>query len=413
MRDFRIHRRLTAVAVVALAVSPTLGSGFSIYEQDAKASAMAGAFHARADNAAANWYNPAAMVRQQDSFSVGINAITIGHDSTFTSRDPALQAGFGVQPGTEFDADSNVATPPHLYYVQRAGERVAWGFGITTPFGLITEWSSPISFAAKKSELHTFVFNPNVALALDDHWSVAFGLDYIYADLKAFSRQLTPAAELDLTGDGSDWGFNFALHYDSADYKAGLSFRGNFTPEIDGQLSQTGSPDVPGKADLRLPEQLAVGFAYTGAEKWELELDVSWARWSRFSELDIQLQGGGSIFILENWDDTYAIRLGGSYDLGQRHQLRYGILRDTNPIPDATLRPSIPDGDRWSGTLGYGYSGPKIDVDFYYMALFFDDRTVAPALSDLAAGGSVIAGDYENFSHLLGVTFGWRFGGGS
>ena len=61
--------------------------------------------------------------------------------------------------------------------------------------------------------------------------------------------------------------------------------------------------------------------------------------------------------------------------------------------------------------LGNLVQGSKIDLDFYYMALFFEDRTIAPVYSDLVGG--VIAGDYENFSNLLGFTFGWRFGGGS
>jgi long-subunit fatty acid transport protein len=82
-------------------------------------------------------------------------------------------------------------------------------------------------------------------------------------------------------------------------------------------------------------------------------------------------------------------------------------LTDENPIPDATLRPSIPDADRKSFTVGYGWSGRNIGFDFYYMALFFDDRTVAGNPQD----PSVIAGTYESFSNLAGITFTWRIGG--
>ena len=414
MRENRIHRWLIAGAILVVAAIPAFASGFSIYEQDAKASAMAGAWTARADNAAANWYNPAAMVRQESSFQVGFNLVTIGGDSKFTSNDPALAGGLGVPLGTEFDPESNVATPVHLYYVQRVGERIAWGFGINTPFGLITEWTYPISIASKESELVTVVFNPNVAFALSDHWSIAVGVDYLFADLKSFSRDDgAGTTESNLSGDGGDWSFNFAVHYDSEDFKIGGSFRGSFSPEVEGSLEFMGASNASfdARADLNLPEQVAIGFAYTGAEKWELELDISWAHWSRFQELDIKVDGFSDIFVPENWDDTFAVRLGGSYDFGERHELRFGVLIDENPIPDETMRPSIPDSDRRSLTLGYGYQGSKIDLDFYYMALFFEDRTIAPVYSDLAGG--VLAGDYENFSNLLGFTFGWRFGGGS
>ena len=409
MRENRIRRWLIAGAIFIVAAIPAFASGFSIYEQDAKASAQAGAWTARASNAAANWYNPAALVRQESSFQIGVNAITLGADTTFTSGIPLP----GAPAGTEFNPESSIATPVHLYYVQKVNDRVAWGFGINTPFGLTTEWTTPpITFAARKSELATVVFNPNVSLAFDEHFSLGFGINYMYADLTHFSRDVTTPAlgTQDLTGTGTDWGLNLALHYDDENFKFGISWRMGLSPTIEGDLTFNGTRVDGGKADLDLPDQIAAGLAYTRPEKWDLELDVSWARWSTFQALDLQFDNLPPESVKENWDDTYAIRLGGSYDLGQRHEIRYGVLRDMNPIPDETLRPSIPDADRWSGTVGYGYIGSKVDIDFYYMALIFDDRTLEPSL---ALEPGAIPGEYTNFSHLLGVTFGWRFGGGS
>lgn len=402
MRENRSRCWLIAGAIFVVAAVPAFASGFSIYEQDAKASAMAGAWTARAGNAAANWYNPAAMVRQESSFQVGINMITLGRDTSLT-----------VPTGVEFDPESSIAMPAHLYYVQKTSERIAWGFGINTPYGLSTEWDTPpITLSARQAKLVSFVFNPNASFALDDHISFGIGLDYIYTDIQHFSRDVgVTGPTQDLSGDGTDWGFNLALHYDSENYKAGISYRSRLSPEIKGDLTLDGVKLSGGKTDLDLPDQLAVGFGYTRPEKWELELDISWARWSNFQELAITYDSiPPQPPIVENWDDTYAIRLGGSYDLGERHEIRYGVSRDRNPIPDETLRPSIPDADRWAGTVGYGYSGSKIDIDFYYMALFFDDRTVAPSAANQPG---VIPGEYKSFSHLLGITFGWRFGGGS
>jgi long-chain fatty acid transport protein len=401
---------LVTGAIVALAAVPVVASGFSIYEQDAKASAMAGAWTARADNAAANWYNPAAMVRQGPSFQVGINAIMIGGATKLT-----------LPNGMSFEPESEVVTPAHLYYVQRVGERIAWGFGINTPYGLSTEWTdlpppAGVDFeVARKSELVTFVVNPNVAVALDDHLSIGFGINYIHADIKNFSQDfLTPALSTrNITGDGDDWVFNLAFHYDSEKFKAGISYRQHLSPNLSGEMVTDFPTDltVAGKTTLDLPDQGAIGFAYTGPEKWELEFDVSWARWSRFEELNLEFENPlFNATVPENWDDTVALRLGGSWDFSQRNEIRFGVLRDQNPIPDNTLRPSIPDADRWSFTLGYGYQGSKIDLDFYYMALFFDDRTV-PTAPDNVRG--VVPGEYTNSSNLFGFTFGWRFGGGS
>ena len=154
-----------------------------------------------------------------------------------------------------------------------------------------------------------------------------------------------------------------------------------------------------GKTTLNLLDQAAIGFADLGS-RFDVELDVSWARWSKFEALALQFDSMviDDQVIPELWDDTQAIRLGASYDIVEdKHEIRAGILADENPIPDA---------DRTSFTVGYGWAGRSVDLDFYYMALFFDDRTVPSDPLD----PSVIAGTYESASNLAGVTFSWRFG---
>jgi long-subunit fatty acid transport protein len=80
------------------------------------------------------------------------------------------------------------------------------------------------------------------------------------------------------------------------------------------------------------------------------------------------------------------------------------VLYDESPVPATTLRPSIPDSDRWAPTVGYGFSGAKWDIDFYYMPLFFDDATAVPGED------GVIAGEYSTTVQLTGITFNWHIG---
>ena len=90
---------LAAACVALVAAGPVLASGFSIYEQSAKASGQAGAWIARADDAAANWYNPAALTRMDGmQIQFGINLITVGSDSQFTINDGEESHGAGEFP---------------------------------------------------------------------------------------------------------------------------------------------------------------------------------------------------------------------------------------------------------------------------------------------------------------------------
>jgi len=221
----------------------------------------------------------------------------------------------------------------------------------------------------------------------------------------------------DLTGDGDAWGWNVAAHYASDAWSFGFTYRGEMEPDIDGTLDYSGfealgpfaPADTKGTTTLGLPAQAAIGAAWNVADGWEVEFDVSWAGWSNFEALDISVDEGDDIYLEENWDDTFAFRLGAAYDLNDRHQIRFGALFDQSPVPVETLRPSIPDSDRTAVTIGYGFSGKSWNIDAYYMPLFFDETTAKgdPAMKPLATTtpDGVVDGKYETFGHLLGVTF--------
>jgi long-chain fatty acid transport protein len=425
---------LSLVCLLAVATGPVLASGFSIYEQSAKASGQAGAWAARADDAAANWYNPASLVRL-DGMEVqfGLNAITIGSDTKFIADDP----NFGVLEPTSFDAESSIATPIHLYFSHKVNEKFAWGIGVNTPFGLLTHWDDlPVTLVSQKAELESFVVNPNFAYAINDFWSIAVGIDYIYADVSEFSREIwwidfgvDDYGWSNLTGTGSDWGWNAALLYDGARWNFGASYRSSLSPEIEGNLVFRDVPDITlpgpvglqslfpnqsGKTTLNLPAQGALGVAWDATDTWTFEFDVTWAEWSSFEELLIEISDpteypAGSpvvddIYLREDWDNTKAFRLGAEWQLAERHQLRFGALIDEGPVPMDTMRPSIPDADRTSVTFGYGYLTDRWGIDVYYMPLWFDD-----AHADGDPDEGVIDGTYESFVHLLGVTAKFRF----
>src|SRR5512137_2453317 len=90
----RNRHAVILVAVALLAAAPAFASGFGFYEQSAKASAQGGAWVARADDAAANWYNPAALVHLSGrEVQFGTNWLDIGGNTTFTPTDAEIWGG--------------------------------------------------------------------------------------------------------------------------------------------------------------------------------------------------------------------------------------------------------------------------------------------------------------------------------
>lgn len=426
----RIGPILCILVFLALPLE-VFGSGYQVPEQSAKASGQAGAWLARADDAAANWYNPAALVwLEGKELQFGANFLFVG-DMDLDQTERFIPASIGGLPvlydepvPATYSLANSIETPIHLYYRQRVGERLAWGVGINTPFGLVSEWrDKPVTFSAAKSELLTIMINPNVAFRLDDHWSVALGLDYVRADLKSFSADLfvlapviTPAGPAvalvevgrrDLTGDGDDLSWNAALLRRGDPWSFGLTYRHELVPTLEGDLVVSGGflPSAAARGDLNLPAKAAAGIAWDRGDLWSWELDVEWTQWSIFERLEVSLD---SVFLpgltlRHDWSDTLTYRLGFARRWRGSHEWRAGVLWDEGPGPPDTLRPAIPDTDRSALTFGYGLERARWSVDAYYMALFFEEARAVPG--ELG----VIGGTYEGFGHVAGVTLGRSF----
>jgi long-chain fatty acid transport protein len=423
-----MKRNLTQAALVgalalALTASAAFASGFNIYEQGGKASGLSGAFVAQADDASANWYNPAALVWLEGSeFQIGTNLITAGGDTEFTSSDPA----FGLTSPVTFEPEDSIETPSHVYYTRKINSNIAFGIGINNPFGLVTEWQTrPITFSAVRSELVTFVVNPNVAFRLTESWSLAVGADYIMAEVNDFSREVPVNLDANprtfevigfsnLTGDGDDIGWNVALSHRTDNSSFGLTYRSGFSIDIDGNIEYANFgpiagffPSSPGSTKLELPAQAAAGFAFGLSDALTVEVDVAWAEWSAFKELAIDIENNTQfsrdLVVREDWDDSMSYRLGVSYASSEANSWLFGVVYDESPVPEETLRPSIPDANRTGASIGFSHSGSKWGLSVYYMALQFDD------IDAFRGEEGVINGTYETFVQLAGGTLSFKF----
>lgn len=413
---------LPSAALLLFAVvctGPAFGAGFSIFEQGMKASAQAGAFAARADDPSAIFYNPAGITQLDGTqVYVGLNGITLdGKFQQFPHK------------GT-FHQQSSILTPGAAY-VTHSWDRVSAGIGLMTPFGLTTEWGRDFSgrYIARKSELVTAFVNPTVAFKVNDNFSFAVGASYIYADVELtrnlnFSSFGAKDGFLRLTGDTTAWAGNIGLRFESDEgYVFGLTYRDEATLKFDDAEAEFQDtpvladvlfcggfscfPDQKAKAELKLPRIASLGVG-TVKEKWDVEFDIVWHDWSSFKTLAIDFEDNTTLLPdsvqNESWVSTLSYRLGVGYRINDNYEFRFGGYWDENPIPDETLRPLLPDADRTSAQIGFGYKADNgwFAFDTYYQALFF-----RPNITTSEESG--FNGRYSTFANLFGIAGHWKF----
>jgi len=394
---------VTAAALLLIA-SPVLASGFGFYEQGAKASGQGGAWVARADDASANWYNPAALVYgSKHEVQFGLSYLESGGDTQFSPS-----------PGVSFDAVSNTVTPFHFYYSQMLGSRVAWGMGFNSPFGLVSEWNdAPLTLSSRRAELRTYLFNPNLSFRIGELWSFGVGVDYLSAEVREFSRDATLgplSTTANLTGEGTAWGFNGAIQLKTKSFTLAGQYRSALKPTIVGDLRFSGPAgdllNSSAQAKVNLPGQVLLGAAWTG-KRFDVEGGAYYTQWKYFDKILIDTGNPLTETLLsQSWTTSWAYRLGFAARFGSslRHEFRAGLVRDHTPVPTEFLRPSIPDADRNEASVGYGYLAMSWGIDAYAMYVKFDDVTATGLPSQ-----GVIPGTYSSTIWLAGVTARYRF----
>lgn len=120
---------------------------------------------------------------------------------------------------------------------------------------------------------------------------------------------------------------------------------------------QAGGPLSAQKVSTRIahPGQLQFGFAYTGFRNWELEADYAMLGYRAFKDLPIQFSNPltPSRTLLEEYNNSSAIRLGAEYKFANETRVRGGFSGVSRAAPDVTVTPLLPEQDRANYSLGF------------------------------------------------------------
>jgi len=433
--------------IIAVAISPdTLyAEAFRIPTQGASATGQAGAFVAQADDPSAIHYNPAGMTQLRGvQFYGGTNLF----GGSVSYKGPGGVASHG-------DLGGSVAIPPpsNLYITAklrdfglRALGETTVGLGVTTPFGLNVRYANdaPFSTAVTRAQLPLIDIKPTVAFKLTDDVSIGIGADiYTFASFigqgkfeQHFNNPgipgIPPGTPLEVNGNDTAAGFNVSLFYTPLRnhegkplVNIGLVYRSQATLHLNGEFRANGALVANSAATAVLPQIFSGGIAVwpirNPTREWKLELDVDYAGWKSFRNLDVHLSNGATLPFPENWRNSFLVALGTEHRWLQVPQLadwevavRGGYARSQSPIPDATFSPAVPESDYNVVAVGLGMLCKKsatflglipcgrvgkegrgaIGLDMAYQAVLYESRTIAGNINP------TVNGTYRTLIHI-------------
>lgn len=437
--------RLTTLAAVAAPASVVAG-GFSLNEQSASAmgTANAGAA-ANPENATTVLFNPAGM-SQLSGTNISFGAAVLDIDAEAKEDSVSAQRQVPQIPVGPVRNGGDIADPavlPNFYLTHEVNESIDVGFGIHAPYGLAADYENDFSgrFFADKTELTAIAFTPSVAVSNGEGLSMGAGLNIIYAEgrLSRYSDvsglvyrqalangadQATAAATAagvvgslpaepysDVEGDDIGVTFRVGFLYELSERtQFGLSAQSGTELNLKGDISVSDFPVLGSsgvttttltekvEVPLAIPESISFGARHKLTPSVTLLAGATYAKWSRFEELDIQSREGNAgqvssalgrtpgqsaddpiSHITEEWNDTWQFNVGGIWQATPAWAFKAGYAWDESPVNENYVTARIPSEDRHWLTLGTQWadaqSGWAVDVAVGTL-IFADDAEV-------------------------------------
>lgn len=366
-------------ASFALTSTHSFAAAFQLAEQNASGLGRAYAGEASAaDDASVVARNPALMTLFTDKqFSIAASSVmpdvSLKGTSTNNGMDASVLNDSSIAPS---------AIIPAAYFTMPLNERVSLGFGAFSNFGLATKFDNNYAAGqiAGETEIVTINMNASAAYKATEQLSVAFGLNYIYADAKiirkfgATNTGIPASADaVNLQGDDTGYGFNVGLMYQLDDnsrfgfhYRSetDVTFKGDYSnqlPTAVTPLGLNGMAVLPGTVALSLPAIAEVSGSHQVNETVGVHYSAMWTGWSSFKTLESEITlPSGAKAIAFNKDESFsnAMRysIGADYQYSPQLLLRAGIAFDESPVSQEHLSISIPDTDRFWFSFGGNYA---------------------------------------------------------
>lgn len=325
--------------------------------------------------------------------------------------------------GVKDELAKNTPVIPH-FYASYSGEdsRWAYGLGIESPFGLMTEWKddSFSEFYATESRLFMYTINPTVAYQVSDTFSVGGGIDYnnifnleLNANVESSLGSGVQIGNSKIEGDGTGWGYNLGFLWRPVEkHSMGVSYRSQSNVIIDGDASIIGalSFKTSVKSEVKLPQTVLLGYAYRPSDRFRVQVDYEWADWKSTTQTPFNYQSnplGLPVKVQRDWKSTSNIGAGIEYGAKDWLDLRFGMLAYERVVPRERVESSLPDTSRWGITTGAGFhfGNSRLDVGYNFIKL----RSYS--VSNTQGNGQNLNGEYGADLHVVSATLKHKWGG--
>ena len=400
--------------ILGLCPEIILAGGFQINEHGARAMGLGGAFTAIANDASSIYWNNAGMT-QLSGTNFMLGTALIAPSAEFRGVTPSVDKNY---------MKSDVFFPSHLFITHSINNSFSVGVGLTTPFGLGTEWSAGWvgRYLALKTQLTTFWIPVTAAYKILDNLSIGASFVYSFADVNITQNSSQAPFEgdayVELEGDDSfAYGYTFGILYKPIEQiSIGASFRSEVEYEFEGtatttgaqQLSEIGAfPNGDITAKLTTPMNIVGGIAVQVIPELMLSADFQWIGWSSYDTLAIKFVDSpeDNVASPRLYKDSYIIRFGAQYKISDQVNLLGGVYYDQMPVEPEYLNPSLPDTERLGLSIGAEARLTKqFSLSGSYLFIRGKQLEVTNSQEIYTTGNSPFNGTYNASANLLSLS---------
>lgn len=372
---------------------------------------------ASALDASTEFYNPAGLmlIKEQE--------VVVGTNLSMPTYQFSGETHYGNSSTLSADGNGGSFYPAlFLHYAAPISDKWAFGFGVSSPFAMHSDWSNDSSAAGNdtSTSFSTYDVSTDLAYAVTSKLSVGAGIDFVRVIVSDYDNSTQNGANYDTSLSGSQWdtGWHGGLMYQvTPAARVGVAYHSKVNYEASGDAAATDENGAvlnstnDAVLSSTLPAYTTGSVYYELNPKWALEGSVSYTQWDQADEVvyqNVPTNSGVTSQVTQTYDlqNTWRTAVGVHYQLNDEVMLRGGVGYETSPYTDAnTVYLGAPVGASYDASAGlqYKYSSTlAFDLGWTHMFYLTQDVNTTNTTS-----GSTTSGEFSGSNDVLGMQVRW------